>query len=134
MTNEEQIIWINSIVKTKLMPSKVHGIGVFALRDIGKGEKLYGNLFPKIYNLPYSYFGKLFPEIKELLLERFPNIVNGSGFGYPDHCIQGMMNHSEENNYDGITDVVLKDIKKGEEIFENYKQIPNYEKVFKWLK
>jgi hypothetical protein len=43
------------------------------------------------------------------------------------------MNHSDDFNYDGKTDKLTKDVKAGEEITENYREIPSYEKVFAWL-
>ena len=133
MTKEEQITRLNEVVKVRLAPSKVHGVGVVAMRDIPAGTRLNANLFPQTYDVPYSSFGKLFPEIKGLLLERWPHIVNGSKFMWPDCPLQGYMNHSDTPNYGGITDTTLKDIKAGEEIFEDYRAIPNYEKIFTWL-
>jgi len=43
------------------------------------------------------------------------------------------MNHSDPPNYDPVTDLALADIPKGEEVFEDYRQIANYEKAFPWL-
>lgn len=131
---EETIAILNTLVRVKVAPSKIHGVGLFAIRDIPKGTKLYANMFPQAYKIPFGSFRKLFPDIREMLLERWPNIVNGSAFMYPDTLLQAYCNHSEDNNYDGITDMTIKDIEEGEEITENYKQIPNWEKVFKWLK
>ena len=131
---EQQVQELNTYVKTKIAPSKIHGVGVFALRDIPKGQKLYADMATKLYTLPYSSFGKLFPEVKELLLERFPLIVNGSRFLYPDTRIVAFMNHQENPNYNAKSDLVLKDIKEGEEITEDYRKIEGWEKVFGWLK
>ena len=130
---EEEINFINTAVKVKLAPSKIHGVGVFAIKDIPKGTKLFANTIPKVFNIPYGSFNKIFPEIRELILERWPNIVNGSAFAWPDTNIQAYMNHSEDYNYDGVIDITVKDVKKGEEITEDYKDIKNYEKVFPWL-
>lgn len=47
------------------------------------------------------------------------------------------MNHApspEEVNYDAMSDLTVKNIWSGDEIFEDYRKIPNHEKVFKWLK
>ena len=106
---------------------------MFALRDIAKGEKLYADHMPIVYKLAYSHFGKLFPEIRELLLERWPQIVNGSAFIYPDARMLAYCNHSSKPNYDAKNDVALKNIKKGQEVTEDYRAIPGYEKVFTWL-
>ena len=131
---EQQVQELNTYVKTKIAPSKIHGVGVFALRDIPKGQKLYADMMTKVYTLRYSSFGKLFPEVKEMLLERFPLIVNGSNFLYPDTRIVAFMNHSEKPNYNAKSDLVLVDIKEGDEITENYKNIEGWKIVFGWLK
>lgn len=134
MSYKIQIEELNRYVKTKLAPSPVHGIGVFAMRDIPKGQKLYIDMQPKLYNLPYSEFRNLFPEVRDDILSRWPNVLNGSYFGYPDTRITAYMNHSETPNYDAINDEVLEDIAAGEEIFEDYRKIARADEVFPFLK
>lgn len=133
MTNKEQIDRLNMRVKTRLGPSPIHGVGVFALRDIFKGQKLYAEDFPKLYTLPYSQFTKLFPEVSQYILIKFPTIAVGSKFAYPDTRIQAYMNHSDDPNYGNESDMALKDIKQGEEITEDYRNIPGWEVVHTWL-
>ena len=133
MSNEEQIDNLNAMVKVKIAPSPIGGVGVFAIRDISKGQKLYCNFFPFQFSLPYSSFGKLFPEVRELLLERWPTITMGSKFFYPETCLQAYINHSQEPNYDCVNDIALKDIKVGEEVTEDYKLIPGWEVAYPWL-
>lgn len=132
MSHDEQAMWLNSVIRFKLAPSK-HGVGVFAIRDIPKGDKLYADTFPQLYTLTYASFNKLFPEIREMLLGRWPNVVNGSGFAWPDTMFQGYMNHSDDPNYDAKEDIALKDIKAGEEIVEDYRKITGWEKAYPWL-
>jgi len=134
--NEQDIIELNSTVKVKLAPSQIHGIGIIALRDIEKGEKIHCiPREPKWYKIPYGSLGKLFPEIKELILERWGSIVNGSHFHSPndDQWLILFMNHSDNPNYDKITDSATEDIRKGEEITSNYRLMENYQKAFPWL-
>ena len=93
---------------------------------------------PKVYSIPYGDFDKLFPEVKRIILERWPSIVNGSKFICPDARLLSFMNHSDFPNYDPVTDQALCDIIKGDEILENYKLMPNWEKIWspdknKWL-
>ena len=121
---------LNTIVKATLQRSEVHGIGVFATRNIGKGELIYADRMPKVYTIPYGSFGKLFPEVRQTILERWPSVVNGSRFIYPDARLVSFMNHSSVDNYDPMTDTALCDIIKGEEIFEDYKLMANWEKVW----
>lgn len=141
MTKEEQIIFLNSTVKVKLAPSGIHGIGVFAITDIPKGTKL--NCFPDFYksglkwfDLSYGNLSKLFPEIRELVLERWPSIINGSHFLSPNEMVWliTFMNHADDPNYEVSTDTSLRDIKKGEEVTEDYRRMDNYEKIYPWLK
>lgn len=134
MTQEETINFLNTAVKVKLAPSKIHGIGVFAITDIPKGTKLFATMAPQIFHIPYGSINKLFPEVKEQILERWPNIVNNQKFAWPDTKIDAFMNHSDDPNYDPELDLTTREIKKDEEITEDYRLVPNYEKVFKWLK
>lgn len=133
MSAEDQANKLNERVKIRLAPSKIHGIGVFAIRDIAKGQKLFADHMPEVYSLSYGNFGKLFLEVKELLLERWPNIVSGSNFIYPDSRMLAYMNHSEDASYDTATDTLTKDVKVGEEITEDYRLIQDYALVYPWL-
>ena len=134
MNYTNQIVELNTYVKTRIAPSQIHGVGVFALRDIHKGQKLYADMATKIYNLPHKEFGNLFPTVRKYLLERWPQVVNGSAFAYPDTRIVAFMNHSDDPNYDAVNDIVLRDIKSGEEITEDYRKIDGHEKVFDFIK
>jgi len=129
----EQIAILNTMAKATLGVSKVHGIGVIALRDIKKGETIYADKMPNVFSIPFEDLDKLYPEVREMILDRWPSIVNGSDFIYPDARLVSFMNHSFEPNYDPETDTALKDIREDEEITENYCQMPNVEKVYPWL-
>jgi len=130
---KEAIELLNDIVRIKLAPSPIHGIGVFALRDLKKGDKLYADVIPNAFDLPLRKFKRLKPEIRELILNHWPNIVNGAHFLYPVTKMTAFMNHGEAN-YDINSDEVLKPIKCGEEIFVDYKKFANSENIFKWMK
>jgi SET domain-containing protein len=133
MNYTRQIDELNTYVKTRISPSSIHGVGVFAIHDIQKGQKLYTDIVPKMYNLPHKEFGNLFPTVRSLILEHWPQIVNGSHFAYPDTRIQAFMNHSEEPNYDAINDITLRKIKAGEEVTEDYRLIEGSREIHKWL-
>ena len=77
MTQEEQILELNHLAKATLGVSKISGIGVFALRNIQKGRNVFADRMPKVYTIPYSSLGKLLPEVKKMVLERWPSVVNG---------------------------------------------------------
>ena len=143
LSQEEQCLELIRTVKCKLGPSSVHGVGVIAMRDIVKGEQLFVALTvkPRWYNVTYANLKKWmdytngYPEIYRLILDRWPQVVNGSQFISPnyDARLVSFMNHSDTPNYDPRTDLALADIKAGEEVFEDYRVIPNYEKAFSWL-
>lgn len=130
----EQVKLLNEVVKVRLAPSSIHGIGVFAIRDLKKGEKMYLDAIPHQFDLPFERFSELEGGISDILLGCFPQIVNGSHFLYPITRMQAYTNHSDDPNYDGKEDVMLRDLKAGEEITEDYRQIEGWEKIFIWLK
>jgi SET domain-containing protein len=129
----EAVKLLNEIVKIKVAPSKVDGVGVVAMRDLKKGEKIYADAIFHVFDLPYSMFPKLRKDVREIIVGRWPQVVNGSNFFYPDTKMTAYLNHSDKPNYDAIKDKMLKDVKKGEEIFEDYKQIKNWQEIFPWL-
>jgi SET domain-containing protein len=132
-SNQDAIDKLNAECKLRLAPSPIHGIGVFAIRDIARGERLYADNMPVIYRLAYSQFGKLFPEVREILLERNPLITQGTLFFYPDARMVAYMNHSDTPNASTQMDTALTDIKKGEELTEDYRKIEGYTQVFPWI-
>jgi len=125
---------LNDRVKVKIAPSKVHGVGVFAIRKIAKGSKLYANAFPQGYKLNFADMRKLEPEVRELILSHWPRVTNGEQFLWPIANLQGYMNHDDKPNYDCDTDLTLRTIKVGEEITEDYRQIKGWEEAYTWLK
>lgn len=135
---EDEIKELNEQVKCKLAPSPIHGIGVFALRDIKKGEKLYciPSPQPKPYSVPFDRFSEILEPIREYLLSGWPAIMNGSKFLSSNDWVWmiAFMNHSDNPNYYSLLDCAARDIKKGEEITENYREMPNYEKIYPWIK
>ena len=135
MTPEQQINQLNEEVKCFIKPSAIHGIGVFALRNIAKGEKMY--CFPRMsrtwYTLTISELDKLRPEIREIILARWPAIKNGSYFQSPldDVWLCSFINHSSKDfNYKQSSDSATKDIPAGTEILESYKTMINWHEVY----
>ena len=137
LSKEDQITKLNTEVRCKLAPSKIHGIGVFAMRDIKKGERCFCSptLVRKFYNIPWGSMSKLFPEVKQVVLARWPSIINGSAFLNPNDEIWlvSFMNHDDSPNYDILTDIALSDIRKGTELTEDYRIMKNAEIIYPWL-
>ena len=142
MNQEHQYLELCETVKCKIAVSDIHGVGVRTIRPIKKGERLYvmpAGLNPRWYTLPYASLSKFDlsrPEIKALILDRWPAIINGSPFVSPnfEERLLSFVNHSDTPNYNPKNDTALRDIDTGEEVLEDYKQMPNWEKVFLWLK
>ena len=130
---KQAIKLLNDIVKVRIAPSPIHGVGVFAMRDLKAGEQMELDAIPHAFDIPYSKLGELDKDARELILSHWPNIVTGSHFLYPVTKMTAFMNHSDDPNYDAKTDKMLKDVKKGEELTEDYRKIDLYEKVFPWL-
>lgn len=138
LSNQEQLLELNNTVRCRIAPSTIHGVGVFALRSISKGERLYctPNMIPKFYNIPFGSLSKLLPEVRELVLSRWASVINGSIFCSPNDDAHLLMfvNHSYSPNYNVVSDTALRDIQAGEEILEDYSLMENAEKVYKFLK
>ena len=134
---EDQIKELNSRVMVKLAPSNISGIGVVAIRNIHRGEKMHcePSFKRKFYTVPLERFNELNEEVGTLIKERWPSVVNLAYFQSPhdDAWPVLFMNHSEDPNYNWKTDCAIRDIQKGEEVTENYKLMKNYEKVHSFL-
>ena len=134
LPQDQQAKLLNNVVKTRIAPSSIHGVGIFAITNILKGTKLYLDNRPDMYSLKYENFNLLAPKVKELILSRWPSIVEGSRFIYPDACNMAYMNHSDDSNYDNVSNETKRDIMDGEEITEDYRNIAGYTQVFAWIK
>lgn len=133
MNVDETAALLNTIVLTRIAPSKIHGVGVFVIRDLQAGQKLYLDSLPRPYRISKGNLSKLFPNVRQILCERFPRVFVDSVVAYPDACYQAYVNHSDDPNYDNITDTLIRDVKEGEEITENYKNIVGWRDAFPWL-
>lgn len=133
LTKRDQVAQLNDTVRCTLKPSRIDGVGVFAIQNIRRGERCYctPNMIPRFYTLTFTQLDDLVPEVKELILQRWASIVNGSIFCSPNDDAHLLMfvNHSINPNYDVVSDTALRDIKKGEELFEDYRAMDNWEKV-----
>ena len=133
MSTQDVVDFLNSTEKLKIAPSKIHGVGVFALVDIPKGTKLFADRAPQPYKISQGNLSKLFPYVKDHLAERWPSMLVGNGFVYPDYFVQGFMNHADDCNYDNKLDLAIRDISAGEEVTEDYRNIEGAEKAYPFL-
>lgn len=111
---------MNDTVWATLKPSPIHGIGVFAIRDIPKGQKVYARGTHE--GLLFAPIDRLLPEIQDIIRQRWPLVDIGQPYMSPNEDVRliSFMNHSDTPNYDKYTDSVFFDVPKGTELTENY--------------
>ncbi len=115
--------YFNDTVWCRLGKSEIHNVGVFAIRDIPKGQELtdyYGGAFP-LYMVTEREFERIHPEIRKLILQQtiIPEGITLKFDSPNSHQIMEVfMNHSEEPNSDGKK--AIRKIRKGEEITKDY--------------
>ncbi len=114
---------LNDEVWATIRPSKVHGVGVIAIRNVPKGQKMYLQELQKQL-IKLDSLDELEPEIRTLIQQRWPKAPQ-QPFAHPNEEVWFMsfMNHAEKANYDPQTDCALRNIKKGEEVFETYGEL-----------
>lgn len=119
-------------VYCRLRPSKVEGVGIFAIRDIPKGTDPFKSF------LPYRFAEvdadlvlknpKIDPAVKKLASDMYV-IADGKIHLYEGGLngidISFFLNHSEKPNliakHDGDFFVTARKIKKGEELFSDHR-------------
>ena len=130
---QAQVDELNSTVFCKLAPSEIHGVGVIAIRSIKKGTRITNHSidfnFFKEYHLTEKYFTKIKKPIRNLILDRMMfSKQNEKMFWFyspnSESCLRSFMNHSENPNSNGI--YTLRDIKRGEEVTENFVTMCHY--------
>lgn len=115
---------LNASVWAKLGVSSIHGVGVIAIRNISKGQRVYAfpHIDKPIEKLVCDDFAGLHPEIVKLIEQRWPLAFKGEAFISPndDARLLSFMNHSSTPNYDDWTDRALRFIPMGTELTEDY--------------
>lgn len=114
-------------VYTRLKPSKIAGVGVFAIRDIPANTPVFNEEAPvgEEFIVNNKEIEKLDPEIQKLYNEfcvRYEDHISG-----PDNfdlvTVAWYVNHSRTPNVEYIDDnfISIRKIKKGEEITADYR-------------
>lgn len=118
---------LNSTVFCKIAPSPIHGVGVFAIRDIPAGTKITNHTVwstdnVKWYEMTPEEFAEVLPAIRHLILDRmlYDESDQVLRFISPnrDQILQSFMNHSDTPNTDGV--YAIWDISEGEELTEDF--------------
>ena len=113
-------------VYTRLAPSKIHGVGVFAIKTIHKGAYIFYDDDEDIFWVKRKNLKSLSKEVRRLY-EDFC-IKKGDFYGCPksfNHLTPAWyLNHSDKPNLGcdkSYNFFALKKIKKGEELTVDYK-------------
>jgi SET domain-containing protein len=131
MTKEELLKELSAETFITLKPSPVHGIGVFALRDIPRGCKtLFSKNVGEWIKVPITDIEKL-PEQSRNLVETYC-LYDETHYYLPDYGFKVMdlvnyLNHSSTPNVISVNEgeyfESLRDIREGEELLVNYGEI-----------
>jgi hypothetical protein len=110
----------NETILCKVRPSLVEGVGLFAIKAIQQGQKMFiSEQLPQEF-IDASEFETLDATQQAFILERFP-VYKETGFIHPhSDYLLSFVNHSEKGNYSPVYDVATRDIAIGEEITFNY--------------
>ncbi len=126
-------------IKTDIRPSKIEGVGVFAIRDIKEGEQLFTKWQGEtgIYIIPNELLSEIQTEVVDLLYRYFINyeddyklirLFNGLDFVSNSLSYCNSAYPTPENQNIDSKGFALRDIKAGEEILEWYTQNINLDK------
>ncbi len=111
---------LNGEVFCRLGPSKIHGVGVIAIRKIPKGtvyNKDWNELRAETQMISREEWNKVKPEIQDLILSSgaFTDVDSDHyAFDHPNYHHTFFVNHSNDPNTE--KGVALRDIKSGEEL------------------
>ncbi len=122
---------LNHNVKTKISVSKIDGVGVFAIKDIKKGEQLFPNWEYEsgVYIIPNNRLNEIRSEVLELIDKYFINddcgykvirLFKGINFLFHGFTYCNSAYPNKENINIDVYGIALRDIKAGEEILEWY--------------
>jgi SET domain-containing protein len=131
MKKEELLNELKNETFVALKVSPVHGIGVFAIRDIPKGcRNFFSNNIGEWIKVSIAEVEKL-PDHSKDLIETYC-LYDEENYFVPDYGFKVMdlvnyLNHSKTPNIISVTDgeffEAIRDIKTGEELFVDYGEI-----------
>lgn len=125
--------FLKNHIYSYLAPSSVHGLGLFALRDINKGVDIFRKWDGEtnIYSIKFREAKLLPKDTLQLVLRSFASnivddesevnfrLINGVHFLLSEPLC--FLNTAYENgNIDSTNGIAIRDIKRGEELLGNY--------------
>ncbi len=112
-------------VYTRLKPSSIHGVGVFAIRDIPKGSYIFEPDDDRTVFIPASETKVLLPEIRRLYQDFC--VLEGETYECPSNLNKltpsWFLNHSQNPNVAADSSLkfyAIRDIKAGHELTTDY--------------
>lgn len=129
MTKKQEILAQLKNTYCRLKPSKIEGVGVFAIRDIPEGINPFGKAFPEVWHEFQQEELKDLPQEIIELLDVFYVVEKDGSVYIPEKALNGIdisffVNNSENPNIKtidgGLNFVALRKIKKGEELVISY--------------
>ena len=131
MTKESLLNQLRKHTYVMIQPSGIHGIGVFAVKDIPKGcREMFSKEMGEWSTIPRKEIDELPAHAKDIvenycLYDEENYFVPAQGFKVMDLSL--FLNHSETPNIVSVNDgeyfETIKEIKKGEELFVDYGEI-----------
>jgi SET domain-containing protein len=135
MTYEQLLHQLQDDTYVMLKPSPIHGIGVFAIKDIPQGcRTVFSKETGEWFKVSIEETEKL-PAHSRNLIETYC-LYDDQHYFVPNHGFKLMdisfyLNHSHEFNIVSLNEgeqfETLRDIKAGEELFVNYESIVEVE-------
>ena len=110
----------------RIKPSKIHGVGVFAVRKISSGTNLFPETRVNFEFITWNQLGHVSPSIRKMIHDFF--VDNDFGFWCPDQSLNQLnvsfyLNHSTAPNcYHSESGEIfaIKNIHIGQELTLNY--------------
>lgn len=128
MDKKDLIEYLRYNVYCRLMPSKIHGVGVFAIKPIPKGIKVFKNESLNFFLIDKEDLIGVDDNVKNMINDFFvahnnKYIITSNAF--KELTISQYINHSDSPNIDIFGKISLCDIKIGEELTADYSLITN---------
>lgn len=130
MTKKQLIKHLQENIYCRIRPSKIHGVGVFAIKNIPKGTNIFkGSCNHKLISLTEKDIKTLNPEVKKIIKDFF--ISRNGKVSVPTCALNGIdisyyLNYSKTPNIKASTNgellVSKRNIKKNEELTIDYEK------------
>ncbi len=130
MTDKQTLLnHLKNDIYVRIKKSGVHGVGLFAIRDIPKGANPFASLHKPSY-IPFNdaELKKSLPEEIYTMIDEYcgkeQNTLYIPIHGFNPIDLPYLINHSDTPNVsvdpDGENFVTMREIKKGEELFSDF--------------